>query len=54
MVGKCTETKTLRTVRAVSDTARNPIVAAIDSKLSEAQVAELATANTLQLFEDAA
>ncbi|WP_277419217.1 DEAD/DEAH box helicase, partial [Pseudomonas viridiflava] len=61
LVGKCTEMKTLRTVGAVSETARNPIVAAIDSKLSEAQVAELATANiivatpqALLLFEDAA
>ena len=47
LVGKCTEMKTLRTVGAVSDTARNPIVAAIDSKLSEEQVAELATANII-------
>jgi superfamily II DNA or RNA helicase len=61
LVGKCTEMKTLRTVGAVSDIARNPIVAAIDSKLSQAQVAELATANiivatpqALLLFEDAA
>lgn len=61
LVGKCTEIKTLRTVGAVSDTARNPIVAAIDSKLSEEQVAELATANiivatpqALLLFENAA
>lgn len=47
LVGKSTEMKTLRTVGAVSDTARNPIVAAIDSKLSDAQVAELATANII-------
>lgn len=61
LVGKCTEMKTLRAVGAVSDTARNPIVAAIDSKMSEARVAELATANiivatpqALQLFDEAA
>lgn len=61
LVNKCAEMKTLRTVGAVSETAHNPIVAAIDSKLSEAQVAELATANiivatpqALLLFEDAA
>ena len=61
LVNKCAEMKTLRTVGAVSETARNPIVAAIDSKLSEAQVAELANANiivatpqALLLFEDAA
>lgn len=61
LVNKATEMKTLRTVGAVSDMARNPIVAAIDSKLSEAQVAELATANiivatpqALLLFEDPA
>lgn len=46
---------------AVSDTARNPIVAAIDSKLSDEQVADLASANiivatpqALLLFQDAA
>lgn len=61
LVGKCKEMKTLRTVGAVSDTARNPLVATIYSKLSEVQVAELATANiivatpqALLLFEDAA
>ena len=61
LVRKCAEMTTLRAVGAVSDTALNPIVAAIDSKLSEAQVAELATANiivatpqALLLFEDAA
>ncbi|SDM97253.1 DEAD/DEAH box helicase [Vreelandella arcis] len=61
LVNKCAEMKTLRTVGAVSDTARNPIIAAIDSKLSEAQVAELATANiivatpqALLLFENTA
>lgn len=61
LVGKCTEMKTLRTVGAVSDTARNPILAAIDSKLSDEQVADLASANiivatpqALLLFEDAA
>ncbi|WP_122456429.1 DEAD/DEAH box helicase [Pseudomonas viridiflava] len=61
LVGKCTGMKTLRTVGAVSDTARNPIVAAIGSKLSEAQVADLATANiivatpqALLLFEEKA
>jgi superfamily II DNA or RNA helicase len=60
LMSKCADLKTLRTVGAVSDTARNPIVAAIDSKLSKAQVAELATTNiivatpqALQLFEDA-
>jgi superfamily II DNA or RNA helicase len=61
LANKCVEMKTLRTVGAVSDTARNPIVAAIDSKMSEAQVAELSSANiivatpqALQLFEEAA
>uniref|UniRef100_UPI003A9334CF DEAD/DEAH box helicase n=1 Tax=Marinobacter sp. TaxID=50741 RepID=UPI003A9334CF len=61
LVGKSADMKTLRTVGAVSDTAHNPIVAAIDSKLTEAQVAELANANiivatpqALLLFEDAA
>ncbi|WP_281661231.1 DEAD/DEAH box helicase [Microvirgula aerodenitrificans] len=61
LVNKCAEMKTLRTVGAVSNTAHNPIVTAIDSKMSEAQVAELATANiivatpqSLQLFDEAA
>lgn len=61
LVGKCAEMKTLRTVGAVSDKAHNPIVTAIDSKMSEAQVAELAIANiivatpqALQLFDEAA
>ncbi|WP_223453794.1 DEAD/DEAH box helicase [Pseudomonas sp. GL-RE-19] len=61
LVGKCTEMKTLRTVGAVSDTARNPIVAAICSKMSEVEVAELAYANiivatpqALLLFDEAA
>ena len=61
LMGKCKEMKTLRTVGAVSDMARNPIVAAIDSKLSKVQVASFANANiivatpqALQLFENAA
>lgn len=61
LVGKCLEMKTLRTVGAVSDLARNPIVTSIHSKLSEAQVADLASANiivatpqALLLFEEAA
>lgn len=61
LVEKCAELATLRKVGAVSNVAHNPIVAAIDSKLSEAQVAELAAANiivatpqALQLFDDAA
>ena len=35
LVNKCAELKTLRNVGAVSDTALNPIVTAIDSKMSE-------------------
>jgi superfamily II DNA or RNA helicase len=61
LVGKCTEMKTLRAVGVVSDTARNPVVTAIDSKMSEAQVARCATANiivatpqALQLFDETA
>lgn len=61
LVNKCAEMKTLRTVGAVSDTARNPIVTAIDCNMSEEQVAELSTANiivatpqALQLFEETA
>ncbi|WP_413975524.1 DEAD/DEAH box helicase [Stenotrophomonas acidaminiphila] len=61
LVKKGAEMKTLRAVGAISDTARNPIVAAIGSKLSKAEVDELATANiivatpqALLLFEDAA
>lgn len=61
LVNKCTELKTLRTVGAVSSTAHNPIVNSINSNLSEAQVAELASANiivatpqALQLFDEAA
>jgi superfamily II DNA or RNA helicase len=61
LVKKCAELKTLRTVGAVSNTAHNPVVTAIGSKMSEAQVAELATANiivatpqALQLFDEAA
>lgn len=61
LVNKCAELKTLRDVGAVSDTALNPIVTAIDSKMSEAQVAELAASNiivatpqALQLFDEAA
>lgn len=61
LVSKCVEMKTLRKVGAVSEKALNPVVEAIDSKLSEPQVAELATANiivatpqSLLLFEDAA
>ena len=60
-MGKCKEMRTLRTVGAVSDIAHNPIVEAIDSKLSEVQVASFANANiivatpqALQLFEDTA
>lgn len=61
LVNKSTEMKTLRIVGAVSDKARNPIVTAIDSKMSEVQVAELTNANiivatpqALQLFDEAA
>lgn len=61
LVDKCKEMKTLRTVGAISDIARNPIVHDINSKMSEAQVTELVAANiivatpqALQLFEDAA
>lgn len=61
LVGKCTDMRTLRTVGAISETALNPIVTAIDSKLSEVQVSELAAANiivatpqALQLFDEAA
>ncbi|MEA9491780.1 DEAD/DEAH box helicase [Xanthomonas campestris] len=61
LVGKCAELTTLRAVGVVSNVAHNPIVTTIDSKLSEAQVAELAAANiivatpqALQLFDDAA
>ncbi|MEB1630298.1 DEAD/DEAH box helicase [Xanthomonas campestris] len=61
LVSKCAELKTLRTVGAISEMAHNPIVSAIDSKLSETQVVELAAANiivatpqSLQLFEGGA
>ena len=61
LLNKCAEMKTLRAVGAVSDTARNPIVTAIYSKMSDTQVAELANANiivatphALQLFDEAA
>lgn len=61
LVNKCAELKTLRTVGAVSNTAHNPVVTAICSKMPEEQVAELATANiivatpqALQLFDEAA
>lgn len=61
LVGKCSQLRTLRTVGAVSGSAHNPIVAAINSKLSESQAAELVSANiivatpqALLLFEDAA
>lgn len=59
LVKKCTDIETLRKIGAVSEKALNPIVTAIDSKLSEIQVAELATANiivatpqALLLFEE--
>lgn len=61
LMGKCKEMRTLRTIGAMSASARNPIVYDINSKLSEAQVVELAEANiivatpqALQLFEDVA
>lgn len=61
LVNKCAEMRTLRNIGVVSDTARNPIVAAIDSKLSETQVTELVNANiivatpqALLQFEEAA